>query len=254
MSKAATLQGLNPLVTRPQAQARSLCAQLITQGAACTLFPTLEIEPFAKLPDFQAKLNNLELVDIAIFLSKNAVANVMALWPASQFRQIASIGPATRDALQEAGVTVDLMPENDFTSEGLLSLPALFGVRGKRIVIFSGVGGRNVITDSLTERGALVSKVECYRRIQPQYDMAAVWQQWLQADINLIISYSGESLHNLYAMVGEQHRAWLLDCPLLVISQRLHKIAQELGFNHVLQASDASDTAMINALIDWYAR
>ena len=58
-------------------------------------------------------------------------------------------GPGTAEALASVGVTDVRIPATTFDSEGLLALPELSAVRGKRIVIFRGDGGREDLGDAL---------------------------------------------------------------------------------------------------------
>ena len=87
-------------------------------------------------------------------------------WPA-RLRAFAP-GPGTAAALAAAGIHDVTIPATTFDSEGLLALPALSQVAGKRIAIFRGEGGRDLLGDTLRARGALVDYVDCYRRAAPR--------------------------------------------------------------------------------------
>ena len=68
-------------------------------------------------------------------------------------------------------------------------------------------------------------------------------------DYNYIISMSGDSLNNLIAMVAKERQASLYQIPLLIISKRMALVAQALGFKDILIAQNASEEALIAALV-----
>ena len=101
-------------------------------------------------------------------------------------------------------------------------------------------------------RGANVEYAECYRRRQPKADVSQLLRYWARGDINIIITTSNEGLHNLYDMVGNLGRQWLIKSPLVVLSDRAEQLARQLGFkNQVLIAEQASDDAIIKAITNW---
>jgi uroporphyrinogen-III synthase len=90
--------------------------------------------------------------------------------PASKFSRR---GPATAEALAAAGIAGAQIPETTFDSEGLLALPELSDVRGKRVLILRGDGGREYLGDALRARRAHVDAVACYRERSPGRTRAA---------------------------------------------------------------------------------
>jgi uroporphyrinogen-III synthase len=68
----------------------------------------------------------------------------------------------TAATLRSSGVE-PLVPARE-DSEGLLALPQLQVVAQRRIVLVKGPGGRELIADTLRERGAEVIEFNCYRR------------------------------------------------------------------------------------------
>ena len=133
-------------------------------------------------------------------------------------------------------------------------MPLLQNVAGKSIAIFCRKNIRPLLAETLTKREALVTPVVCYQRQRPIIDSDQTLQAWQEADINLINSTSPNSLENLVAMVNENTRDWLFNKPLLVISDRMAKSANTLGFKNDLIISDnACDEAVLKAMIAWYA-
>ena len=78
------------------------------------------------------------------------------------------------------------------TSEGILSLPSLSDVTEQRIVIVKGLGGRETLRDTLSERGAVVSECTVYERITLNNPVST--QAWQVTDITGITATSNEQL------------------------------------------------------------
>lgn len=238
------------LITRPAHQATELANKILAVGAIPLVFPTLEIRAPKNLQVVRGVLERIDDFDIAIFTSANAVASVIACgWEETTKTQVIAIGKATAAALTAAGIKVNFFPTVEFNSEALLQQPVLKEVAAKRIVIFAGEGGRTLLQDVLIERGALVTKVASYQRVCPNVDMTPVLSVWQAQGVNVIVSTSCESLQNLYDLVGETGRTWLLGMQLVVISQRMVDLARQLGFVHLpIVAQQASNESIFEAL------
>jgi len=262
------LAGTRVLVTRPAHQAKKLAAAIRDAQGIPVLFPVLAIVAPSAPQDAAAVLSNLGEhggVDLLIFVSANAVDNALDLLPPqgrpAQPTYIA-IGQATADAMREAGLSVDVLPKNGYHSEGLLALPELRDVAGKRVIIVRGEGGRTVLGDTLRERGAEVAYAEVYTRELPHAGANEFDQLCADPGIDLCIATSNEALTNLCAMSAPGQTAdtdaapcgnsKLLALPLLVISERTAALAVKLGFhNGIIVAEEASETALVAAIANW---
>ena len=256
MADSGRLQGLGVLVTRPVQQAESLCQRIEVEAGRPIRLPVLEILDPSDDRGLNDAIDHLEQYDWAIFISVNAVQKAMNRilerrdWPDSL--PVAAVGKSSAGELRSYGRPGVLFPASKFNSEGLLELPEMHRVQGKRIVIFRGAGGREFLAASLRERGADVEYVEAYRRARPKDDAGWLRPHWNRGEIDIIVVNSVESLQNLYAMVGELDRKHLLSTPLLVASDRIVPVAQQLGFQHPpLVADNATDEAVLTALVNW---
>ena len=182
----------------------------------------------------EAIADTLEDYDLAVFVSVNAVQMGLERildqrdWP--EHTQIATVGARSAEALTAYGLSVDLVPEHQFNSEALLALEELEDMSGRDVVIFRGNGGREVLRDTLLERGAEVEYVEVYRRVCPTVD-AGLMQQLLQPGyLDYITITSNEALQNLFAMAGKEGQAALRQIPLVVVGERQARLAAQLGF------------------------
>lgn len=252
----ADLGGLGILVTRPAHQAEPLCELIEAAGGKAIRFPVLEIVDPENISPVVEIIKGLDVYDLAIFISPNAVNKAMNLIHTHatlpENMQIAAVGKSSARALQKLGHRVDLFPEKRFNSEALLEMAELQHVKGKKIIIFRGDGGRELLADTLRQRGAEVVYANCYRRIRPKSNVSRLLKSWARGDVDLITVTSNEGLHNLYEMVGGLGREWLKKTPILVISERLRAYAKELGFVHEpILAESPSDAAIMQAMVNW---
>ena len=250
MSKARTpcdLAGLGVLVTRPAHQSEGLCRLIEQCGGRPLPFPALEIYP-PEDPSEPRRLLGLAW-DLVIYISPNAVRFAPSLSPTRKFpvaSRVAVVGRGSARALEAAGVQPDLVPER-FDSEGLLALPELTEVAGWRILIVRGEGGRPLLGDTLTERGAEVRYAEVYRRVRPTTDAAPLLARWGR-DVQVVTATSAEVLENLAAMLGDRGRGLLRATPLVVVSSRMEQAAVRLGIEQVRRSTGAADTALVESL------
>ena len=125
-------------------------------------------------------------------------------------------------------------------------------VAGKRIVIFRGDGGREMLGDTLIERGAQIEYAECYRRSRPDVNAGNLLRQWSRNEINAVTITSSEGLRNLYDMLGKLGRQWLKSTPVFVPHERILGVAHELGLEHGI-LTEAGDEGLIAGMSTWFA-
>jgi uroporphyrinogen-III synthase len=242
------LTGLHILVTRPAHQTELLSQRLMALGAQITVLPALDIIA----NDFTSPT---QPYDLLIFISSNAVHFGQALLATQPQARIAAVGQRTTDALLAAGQQVDITPEAAASSEALLQHPLLTNPP-KRILIVRGVGGRELLQETLTQRGSQVDVVEVYRRIphqpEPQH-LHDIHAQLADNLIHLITLTSVEVVHAVQDLMGS-----LLtqrDIALLAGSARIAQAARALGWRgETILARSPEDEQLISALTRWHTR
>ncbi len=247
------------LVTRPAGEASdTLCAAIKAAGYQVYNQPLLELTALPQLSAAQRQLVlHLDLYQHVIFISANAVRFGMALvedfWPQLPVGlHWYAIGAATAAALERFGIAA-ITPGSAMSSEGLLAVRALQNVRGQRVLIIKGEGGRDTLTQELTRRGAAVDDLACYRRSCPSLPTAALAAKLVQWNIDVIMLSSGEGLANLLLLLSPSETTKLNHTGLIVPSQRVARMAQDAGFVRIVIAENASDMAMLHALQEWRA-
>lgn len=244
------LAGLNIVVTRPRDQAAKLLRHIEHLGGKALLFPLLEIEA---VPDAQALRQQLALlkqVDLAIFISPNAVRYGMAAIEAAgglpATLKVATVGQGSAKSLREHGVGQVIVPAERFDSEGLLALPELQNMAGKRVMILRGDSGRELLGDTLKARGATVEYVSCYLRRKHPVDGTAL----LAAKPAAITVTSSEALAHLWASLQEAARTVLAAMPLLVPHARIAELARQQGWTNIIVTASGDD-GLIASLVAW---
>jgi len=225
-------------------QAEHLCQLIAEKGGQPVRLPVIEI---VEIDDKSALLEcRKQSLDIAIFISANAVEKTLPTLQNHLPPQVIAVGKRTAQTLKAWGLTA-LCPPPPFNSEALLSMPQMQTVTGKQIVIFRGEGGRELLAETLQQRGATVNYVQVYRRVQPP---TPAWIANTQVDI--IIVTSQEGLRNLFAMLDGQ--SWLRHTPLVVMSTRIRAEAERLGVDApVFVASAASDEGLLEGVLQCIA-
>lgn len=202
------LCGRTIVVTRPAAQADALAAAIESAGGTALRFPLLAIAPVEDVAPLIAVAQRLEQYDYACFISPNAVEHALAVvlraraWPAHL--HAVTVGTSSEAALARHGIGRVIAPRERFDSEALLELPELAPVRvaGKRVVIFRGDGGRELLGDTLAARGAQVEYVSCYHRSRPASDPAQLVRLAQDGALDAITLTSSEGADNLVELLG----------------------------------------------------
>lgn len=248
------LSGRTIVVTRPAAQSRPLAERITAAGGRVILFPVLEIQPTTQPDAFWTIVDTIEAFDLAVFISPNAVERAMTLiearrrWPAQL--AVAAIGGATAKALARHGINRAIVPER-YDSEALLDLDVLKAIAGRRVVIFRGEGGRELLGEALAARGAAVSYAECYRRVRPDTDVAPLLEAWHNRALDALTMTSSEGLRNFIGMVGMHAGPSLAATPLFVPHPRIARTARAAGMSVIIETG-AGDEGLYGGLVKYF--
>ena len=245
---ANSLSSIGIAITRPIDQAKKLSALIEQTGGTPILFPLITITPLKNYSQFEAVISDIETYDWAIFISSNAVQNAMprlvkrGIPPRLKF---AAIGPVTASELQSFGVKDVLTPKDKFDSESLLALPEMQAIKNKKIMIVRGVGGRDVLAESLISRGAQVTFAECYQRTNPQTNCNLLANLYKEKKLHAIVVTSSEAMRHLLDLAGDAD--WLRNVTLFVNHARIAELPLQLGLK-VQIANAPGDEAMLEII------
>jgi uroporphyrinogen-III synthase len=247
------LRGAGIVVTRPARQAAGLAQQIAAVGGTPLVFPALVILPLADDSKLRDAWSRLDDYDAAIFVSANAVEYGVVdarRWPSSL--ALFAPGPGTAAALAAVGLNAVRIPATTMDSEGLLALPELASIEGKRIAIFRGGGGRELLASALTARGASVEFIECYRRAKPTSSAEGLVEAWRDQRIDALTITSSEGLANLWEILDARARSHLRGTPTFVPHPRIAERAKALNVATVVVTAP-TDAGLIASLLDYFA-
>lgn len=254
---ALPLAGRGVVITRPQAQAGRLAQRLAAIGARTLVFPVIDIAPLDDITPLQALRARLVEFDYAFFVSANAVEHALvampkACWPAGL--QVVTVGPGSAQALRAAGFAEVLLPAERFDSEGVLALPIFQPdrIRGRRVLVLRGDGGRELLAETLRERGAEVEQVSCYRRRCAATDPAPLTTALAAGALHALSLTSGEGAANFVAILGARAADALARLPVFVPHPRIAERVRALGAAQVIETA-AGDDGLVAALVAFFA-
>ena len=252
---SAPLIGRGILITRPAHQAATLAQGIRDAGGKPVLFPALEIRAIENA-SLSALIDRLQDFHIAIFISPNAVQfgvrSVLARRAFPATLECFALGSGTARGLMSQGFHNVIQPAGQ-DSEALLALPQLQNVAGKRVVIFRGVGGRELLAESLRLRGAQLEYAECYRRVRPDADATPLLARWATGEVHAVTITSAETLHNLAALLGEAGAGLLRTTPVFAPHEKIAEAARRFGIHQVI-ATAGGDAGLLQGLINWFRK
>lgn len=256
-AKESKLQGLGVWLTRPAHQSQSMARVIEAHGGRACRLPLLEIEPLedeASVRAIKRAIMDLDQYDAAIFISSNAARLGMQwidrYWPQlPRDLEAFAIGPGTAGVLRGFAWPVH-MPDTGVTSEDLLAMPQLQAIGERRIALFRGQGGRELLASTLRARGARVDYLELYRRRSVEYAPGRIGEALEQENVAAVVVTSAQILEALLPLArtgGPGDR--LRGLALIVPSERVRERALEAGFGRVYNAGGAGDEAVMQCLL-----
>ncbi|MBL78565.1 MAG: hypothetical protein CMH70_00645 [Nitrosomonadaceae bacterium] len=251
-NKISPLSGMHILITRPVKPASRTAERLAVLGATPYIYPTIFIEPPEDTGQIDAVLSSLQGVYAIVFVSPSAVE--MTLKYNINFPEeikVFSPGPGTAEELNLHGIDNVQIPNKNYDSEGLLELPDLQSefVTGKRILIFRGNSGRELLVDELNKRGAKVEAIITYTRRGPKKTPPGLLELLKVKKITGVSMMSSSAVRNLVALVPEKDRKDILfSLPVYASHTRIKDTAEELGFINVTE-TESGDRGLITKLL-----
>ena len=255
------------LVGRARHQASALSSGLRELGAEVLEIPFIEIRKPRSYKALDTALKSLSEYDWLILTSVNGVD---ALWERLRRLRlggktvcnlkIAAIGPATRQAIEQHGAKVNIVPQ-EYVAESVVARLRR-KVKGKRVLLARAKVARDVIPSELRKLGARVDVVEAYETVIPQASRrrlrAALRSSRRRLDV--ITFTSSSTVRNFVALLGESRgrvgrvhtgasvKRHLKGVRLASIGPVTSSTLRDLGLRVDIEAAEYTIPGLINAI------
>ncbi len=210
------LFGRRVVVTRARAQAGELSRELEALGAEVFEFPTIEIKPPEDFGPLDGAIRSLDSFDWIVFTSVNGVEAFVArlkhhgldLRAVPRGAKVAAIGPATAKKIQEAGLRVDITPE-EYTAEALVGALMSDSLEGKKVLIPRAKVAREILPEKLREAGAEAVVPPAYESVPSLEGKERLKELLESGQIDCVTFTASSTVENFVRAFGGE-AGWLL--------------------------------------------
>jgi uroporphyrinogen III methyltransferase/synthase len=253
------LFGRTVVVTRSREQASALTERLEELGAEVLEFPTIQVvEPDDWRPVDEV-VRRVGEYDWVVFTSVNGVdaffdrleqadLDARALARA----QVAAIGPATAARCIDRGVRPDYVPE-EYRAEGVLEGFLERGVgTGTKVLIPRALEAREILPDTLRERGATVDVVAVYRTVLGSGG-GSVLDRLAEGEVDVVTFTSSSTVRNFVELAkggGLDLAAAMEDVLVSSIGPITSDTCRELGLTVGVEADEFTIPGLVQAVLD----
>jgi len=255
------LKGKRILITRARSQALSLSQRIESLGGEVVEFPTIEIKPPASYESLDEAIKQITSYDWLIFTSVNGVEQFLSRFEKLGKNianlagiEVGAIGPETAKRLTAAQIRLSLVPKQ-YQAEGILEELLSKNLFGKRVLIPRAAKARDILPETLRQRGARVEVVEAYQTVPPQTDVAAVHKLLRDGKIDVITFTSSSTATNFAAMLHDHDLPRLLSRMVIAcIGPITKKTVEDLGMRSEIVSEEFTIPGLVNAMVDYFAR
>lgn len=247
------LEGRTIVVTRPRDQADPLSRALRDRGAGVVEYPTIRIRAPREVAPLRRALERIGTYDWAVFTSVNGVRHVLDELEALGLGRdvlgnvrLAAIGPSTAGTLEEAGLTVDVVPD-EYRAEALADAVLRAGASGGgRVLLARAAEARDVLRERLEEAGADVDEVTAYVTERGRPEEVDIERRMREGEIDWLTFTASSTVRNFVRMAGTRIGPARVAC----IGPITARTARELGLPVHAVADEYTVPGLVRALTE----
>ena len=162
--------------------------------------------------------------------------------------RIAAIGPATKKAIEERNLKVDIVPKEYIAESVVRSLKGK--VKGKRVLLVRAKVARDVIPQELRKAGAHVDVVEAYETIVPKTSRRRLQAALKTRRPNVVTFTSSSTVKNFVELLGRRKPKLLDGICMASIGPVTSATLQDFGLPVDIAAREFTIPGLVAAIVD----
>ena len=252
------LFGWRVLVPRTKEQAASVCERLRSYGAVPQVVPTIAVEPPRTPQQMERAVKGLVTgrYQWVAFTSVNAVRAVREKLEeygldARAFAgvKVAAVGEQTAAGLGQFGISPDLVPDGEQSSEGLaLAWPPYDDLLDpiNRVLLPRADIATETLLARLTALGWEAEDVTAYRTVRAAPPPAPIREAIKSGGFDAVLFTSSSTVRNLIGIAGKPHAVTVV----AAIGPQTAQTAAEYGLRVDVRAPKQSAASLVDALAE----
>jgi uroporphyrinogen III methyltransferase/synthase len=253
------LHGKSILVTRASTQSGVFSGMLEEQGGRVDAVALIKTAPPRSYGALDKAIKRLGAYDWAIFTSVNGVEYFFQRLYKIGFDlrelkgvKLAVIGKATKAALSERGLRVDLVAK-DFCAEGLIDV--LKGrVKGRKFLLPRAEKARELLPEFIRAKHGEIDVVPVYRTIKPRKETGRIREQLGSGGYDVVTFTSSSSVKNFISLLKKTEVAKLMaGVKVACIGPVTAAAATQAGLQVDIMPKRATVLMMTEAIVEFYS-
>jgi uroporphyrinogen-III synthase len=254
------LEGKRIVITRAATQSEALSKQLSALGAIPVLLPLVafgEPEDFSALDEAIAQVEGFDWV---VFTSAQAVRAVAArsetlkipLSRVGTRAMIAAVGPASAEAVSQAGLPVEYVAK---VHNGVALAKELGErLRGRKVLLPRSDRANPDLPAVLKKHGAQVTEVVAYRTLQPTDVDKQNLGRIAAGEADAILFFSPSAVHSFVESAGVDQLRGLQDrLAITAVGPVTAGTLRDAGSERFVVSADTTTAAVVHALEQYFA-
>jgi uroporphyrinogen III methyltransferase/synthase len=252
------LRGKTVVVTRARAQASGFLTKLQELGADTIEFPTIETVDPESWDGLDKGIASAGEYRWIIFTSANSVKYLL-----KRLRQtgrdirdlagpkVCAIGKKTAEAVEKLGIKVSLVPD-EYRAEGILD--AIGEVKGEKILIPRAAEAREILPETLKERGAEVDVVTAYRTHKPSTKKDDLMERIREGEVDMVTFTSSSTVSNFAGMFDKEELKEVKErLKVASIGPITSETAGKFGFIMSVEPSEYTIDGLTKGIVEFYS-
>ena len=252
------LFGKKIIVTRAKKQASYLVNLLEEQGAEVIEFPMIDIVPPQNWNDVDRAIEMLHIYNWIIFTSVNGVEFFFKRLRETKkdIRElkginIATIGEKTAKAVENYGLTVNMLPD-EYKAEGIIESFEKSDIKGKKILIPRAKDAREILPHELQKKGAEIHVVTVYETKKPEPEKVKEIKEMLNRGAIDVVTFASSGTVRNFLSIIPKYKELLLKSTIACIGPITAKPLRDIGIEPQIICNKYTIEELVREIVAYF--